>query len=120
MYALIVFGIVSLHILWSILGWIIAFMLVFIEIPLCLKCCPTSAKFDNFLTQFQNSHFRALAYVVFAVILWLAVALGHATLQVISALLLTCGAAAYVVAAARNQTPASSTITGGAGVSTIV
>ncbi|KAG0203428.1 Golgi apparatus membrane protein tvp18 [Mortierella sp. GBA30] len=117
---LILFSILSFNILWSILGWIIAFLLVFIEIPLCMKCCPTSAKFDNFLTQFQNSYFRATAYIVFAVILWLAVGVGGRTLQVISALVLTFGAISYIIAALRNQTPASSTITGGAGVSTIV
>ncbi|KAG0354584.1 hypothetical protein BC939DRAFT_460655 [Gamsiella multidivaricata] len=117
---LILFGILSLNVLWSILAWIIAFLLIFIEIPLCLKCCPTSAKFDNFLGQFQNSYFRAAAYIVFAVIMWLAVGVGGRTLQVVSALLLTAGAVSYVIAAARHQTPASSTITGGTGVSTIV
>ncbi|KAF8931497.1 Golgi apparatus membrane protein tvp18 [Haplosporangium gracile] len=117
---LIVLGIVSLNILWSIIGWIIAFLLVFIEIPLCLKCCPTSAKFDNFLQKFQNSYFRAVAYIVFAVVMWLAVGIGGRTLQTISALALSFGAVSYVIAAARHQTPASSTITGGTGVSTIV
>ncbi|KAF9115838.1 Golgi apparatus membrane protein tvp18 [Mortierella sp. GBA39] len=117
---LIVFGVVSFHLLWSIIAWIMAFLLVFIEIPLCLKCCPTSAKFDNALQQFQNSYFRAVAYVVFAVVMWLAVGLGGRTLQVVSALALSFGAVSYVIAAARHQTPASSTITGGTGVSTIV
>ncbi|KAG0288361.1 Golgi apparatus membrane protein tvp18 [Dissophora globulifera] len=97
-----------------------AFLLVFIEIPLCLKCCPTSEKFDNFLRQFQKSYYRAAAYIVFAVVAWLAVGLGGATLQVISGLLLTGGAVSYIIAALRHQTPASSTITGGMGVSTIV
>ncbi|KAG0267064.1 Golgi apparatus membrane protein tvp18 [Linnemannia exigua] len=83
-------------------------------------CCPTSAKFDNFLNQFQNSYFRAVAYIVFAVIMWLAVGVGNRTLQLIPALILSFGAFSYVVAAARHQTPASSTITGGTGVSTIV
>ncbi|KAG0248827.1 Golgi apparatus membrane protein tvp18 [Mortierella polycephala] len=97
-----------------------AFFLVFIEIPLCMKCCPTSAKFDNFLTQFQNSFFRAAAYVVFAILMWLAFGIGGRTLQVISALTLTAAAGSYMVAALRHQTPASSTLTGGTGVSTIV
>ncbi|KAF9548892.1 Golgi apparatus membrane protein tvp18 [Mortierella hygrophila] len=117
---LIVFGVVSFHVFWSIIAWIMAFLLVFIEIPLCLKCCPTSAKFDNALQQFQNSYFRAVAYVVFAVVMWLAVGLGGRTLQIVSALTLSFGAVSYVIAAARHQTPASSTITGGTGVSTIV
>ncbi|KAF9900980.1 hypothetical protein BX616_002429 [Lobosporangium transversale] len=83
-------------------------------------CCPTSAKFDNFLTQFQNSYFRAAGYVVFAIIMWLAFGIGGRTLQIVSALLLTGGAVSYTIAALRHQTPASSTITGGTGVSTIV
>ncbi|KAH7050753.1 golgi apparatus membrane protein TVP18 [Linnemannia elongata] len=117
---LIVFGVLGFHVVWSIIGWIMAFLLVFIEIPLCLKCCPTSAKFDNILQQFQNSYFRAVAYVVFAVVMWLAVGLSSLKLQIVSALTLSFGAVSYVIAAARHQTPASSTITGGTGVSTIV
>ncbi|KAF9909910.1 hypothetical protein EC991_007713 [Linnemannia zychae] len=96
LYGLIIFGIVSLNILWSVIG------------------C------DNFLNQFQNSYFRAVAYIVFAVLMWLAVGVGGRTLQIISALALSFGAVSYVIAAARHQTPASSTITGGTGVSTIV
>ena len=75
---------------------------------------------DNILTKFQDSYFRGAAYIVFAIILWLAVGLGGRTLQVVSALLLSFGAASYTIAALRHQTPASSTITGGTGVSTIV
>ncbi|KAF9180839.1 hypothetical protein BGZ51_005882 [Haplosporangium sp. Z 767] len=75
---------------------------------------------DNFLTQFQNSYFRAAAYVVFAIIMWLAFGIGNRTLHVISALTLTAAAGSYMVAALRHQTPASSTLTGGTGVSTIV
>ncbi|KAI8362250.1 hypothetical protein B0O80DRAFT_435393 [Mortierella sp. GBAus27b] len=61
--ALILFGILSFTPIWSIVGWIIAFLLIFVEIPLCLKCCPTSAKFDNFLGKFQNSVVRAVGYI---------------------------------------------------------
>ncbi len=75
---------------------------------------------DNILTKFQDSYFRGAAYIIFAIILWLAVGLGGRTLQVVSALLLSLGAVSYTIAALRHQTPASSTITGGTGVSTIV
>ncbi|KAK3829565.1 MAG: hypothetical protein JOS17DRAFT_748643 [Linnemannia elongata] len=118
--ALILFGIISFSIGWSLIGWIIAFLLVFIEIPLCMKCCPTSEKFDNFLTKFQNSYFRAGAYLVFAILMWIAVGVGHRTVQTVSALLLTFGFLSYTFAALRGQTPTSSAITGGTGVSTIV
>ncbi|KAF9277198.1 Golgi apparatus membrane protein tvp18 [Linnemannia elongata] len=120
---LIVFGVLGFHVVWSIIGWIMAFLLVFIEIPLCLKVTthrPVSSPDDNILQQFQNSYFRAVAYVVFAVVMWLAVGLSSLKLQIVSALTLSFGAVSYVIAAARHQTPASSTITGGTGVSTIV
>ncbi|KAG0378472.1 Golgi apparatus membrane protein tvp18 [Mortierella sp. AD032] len=118
--ALILFGILSFSIGWSLMGWIIAFLLIFIEIPLCMKCCPTSEKFDNFLTKFQNSYFRAGAYLVFCILMWVAVGAGNRKLQSISALLLTFASLAYGFAAFRGQPPTSSSLTGGTGVSTIV
>ncbi|KAF9945521.1 Golgi apparatus membrane protein tvp18 [Mortierella alpina] len=118
--ALILFGIINFSIGWSLIGWIIAFLLIFIEIPLCLKCCPTSQKFDDFLTKFHNSYLRAGAYLVFCILMWIAVGVGHRSLQSISAILLTIAALAYGFAAIKGQAPASSTITGGTGVSTIV
>ncbi|KAF8944725.1 hypothetical protein BGZ47_003791 [Haplosporangium gracile] len=75
---------------------------------------------DNFLTKFQNSYFRAGAYLVFAILMWIAVGVGHRNLQVVSALLLTFAFLAYTFAALRGQTPTSSAVTGGTGVSTIV
>ncbi|KAF9173789.1 hypothetical protein BGX21_010307 [Mortierella sp. AD011] len=75
---------------------------------------------DNFLTKFQNSYFRTGAYLVFAVLMWIAVGAGHRTVQVVSAILLTLGTISYGISAMRGQSPASSAITGGTGVSTIV
>ncbi|KAI7819623.1 hypothetical protein BC939DRAFT_253453 [Gamsiella multidivaricata] len=118
--ALIIFGIINFSLGWSLMGWIIAFLLVFIEIPLCMKCCPTSVNFDSYMSKFQNSYLRTAAYLVFAVLMWVAVGVGHRTVQVVSALFLTFAAIAYGIAAIRGQTPASSTVTGGTGVSTIV
>ncbi|KAF9188365.1 Golgi apparatus membrane protein tvp18 [Haplosporangium sp. Z 11] len=116
---LILFGIINFSIGWSLIGWIIAFLLIFIEIPLCMKCCPTSAN-DSFLEKFHNSYLRAGAYLVFCILMWIAVGVGHRNLQAISALFLTFAALAYGFAAFRGQTPTSSSITGGTGVSTIV
>ncbi|KAF9331055.1 Golgi apparatus membrane protein tvp18 [Podila minutissima] len=116
--SLIIFAFIPLNLLWSIIAWVIAFLLVFIEVPMCLKCCPTSPKFDNFLHNFQNSYFRAGAYLVFAILMW--IGFKYTVLQIVSALLLTGAAVSYTIAAVRHQTPASSSITGGTGVSTIV
>ncbi|KAG0200704.1 hypothetical protein BGX33_010833 [Mortierella sp. NVP41] len=75
---------------------------------------------DSFLTKFQNSYFRAGAYLVFCILMWIAVGAGHKGVQAVSALLLTFAALSYGLAAIKGQTPASSAITGGTGVSTIV
>ncbi|KAF9581137.1 Golgi apparatus membrane protein tvp18, partial [Lunasporangiospora selenospora] len=117
---LILVGIFSFNLGWSLVGWIIAFLLIFIEIPLCMKCCPTSEKFDNFITKFHNSFFRAGAYAIFAILMWIAVGAGNRGVQAVSAVFLTLGALCYGFAGARGQTPASSSITGGTGVSSIV
>ncbi|KAF9576741.1 Golgi apparatus membrane protein tvp18 [Mortierella alpina] len=76
--------------------------------------------YDDFLTKFHNSYLRAGAYLVFCILMWIAVGVGHRGLQAISAVLLTLAALAYGFAAVKGQAPASSTITGGTGVSTIV
>ncbi|KAF9345929.1 Golgi apparatus membrane protein tvp18 [Mortierella sp. AD094] len=83
-------------------------------------CCPTSQKFDTFLATFHNSYFRTGAYLVFATLMWIAVGVGGRTIQVVSAILLTLGTLSYGIAAVRGQSPASSAITGGTGVSSIV
>ncbi|ORX50947.1 hypothetical protein DM01DRAFT_251732 [Hesseltinella vesiculosa] len=61
--ALGVVGIAS-HVVFSIVGWVIAFLLVLVEIPLCIKLCPTSPKLDVFISYFENCYFRAVMYLV--------------------------------------------------------
>ncbi|KAG0238757.1 Golgi apparatus membrane protein tvp18 [Actinomortierella wolfii] len=117
-FCLILNSFIPFNVIWSIIGWIIAALIIFIEVPLCLKCCPTSPKFDAFMSKFQNSYLRAAGYTVFAILLWIAVS-KEAT-RVVPALFLTITAISYAVSAFRNQTPTQSTLTGGAGVSTIV
>ncbi|CAG8729638.1 5848_t:CDS:2, partial [Dentiscutata erythropus] len=56
---LIIFGIlafasVALGFVFSILVWVLAFILIFVEIPLCTKICPTSDRFDSFVKNFEN------------------------------------------------------------------
>ncbi|CAO3640380.1 unnamed protein product [Mucor hiemalis] len=70
---LIALGIVGFisHVIFSIVGWIIAFILILVEIPLCIRLCPTSPKFDGFISYFENCYFRAILYLVFAVVMFL-------------------------------------------------
>ncbi|KAG2189178.1 hypothetical protein INT44_004320 [Umbelopsis vinacea] len=70
---LIALGIVGFlsHVVFSIVGWVIAFILVLVEVPLCMRMCPTNDKFDTFIRYFENTLFRAIMYLCFAVVMFL-------------------------------------------------
>ncbi|KAI8581351.1 hypothetical protein K450DRAFT_232624 [Umbelopsis ramanniana AG] len=70
---LIALGIVTFlsHVVFSIVGWVIAFILILVEVPLCMRMCPTNDKFDTFIRYFENTLFRAIMYLCFAVVMFL-------------------------------------------------
>ncbi|KAG2235594.1 hypothetical protein INT48_002368 [Thamnidium elegans] len=117
---LIALGIVGFtgHIIFSIVGWVIAFLLVLVEIPLCLKVCPTSPKLDSFIAYFENCYFRAILYLVFAVVMFLSnlVSVGPLIACGVSLLL---ASICYGIAAFTGQAYASSKILGGTGVDNV-
>ncbi|OZJ01581.1 hypothetical protein BZG36_05400 [Bifiguratus adelaidae] len=118
---LIVMGVLTIthNIIFSIVGWVLAFILVFVEVPFLMKCCPTSPKFDTFITRFENAWLRAILYLVFAVVMFLSNLMG-AGLEILSAVFLLIAAICYFIAAIRGQPHASSRILGGTGVDNIV
>ncbi|KAI8877798.1 Golgi apparatus membrane protein tvp18 [Backusella circina FSU 941] len=118
---LIVLGIVNFlsHVVFAIVGWVIALILVFVEVPLCMKFCPTSPKFDGFIAYFENCYFRAILYLVFAVVMFLSNLLGAGPL-IAAAVCLLLGAICYGVAAFKGQSFASSKLLGGTGVDNVV
>ncbi|KAI7901089.1 uncharacterized protein BX663DRAFT_531919 [Cokeromyces recurvatus] len=63
---LIILGVFSLtsNLPFAIIGWIIAFILFFVEVPFCTKICPTSPRFDAFIARFENSYFRGAVYIM--------------------------------------------------------
>ncbi|CAO3626030.1 unnamed protein product [Cunninghamella blakesleeana] len=118
---LIALGIVGFigHVVFSIVGWVIAFILILVEIPLCLKLCPTSPKLDGFISYFENCYFRAAMYLIFAVVMFLS-NLMYQTPLIAAAVALLLGAISYGAAAAMGQTFASSRILGGTGTDNVV
>ncbi|KAI8374674.1 TVP18/Calcium channel flower [Radiomyces spectabilis] len=106
---LIALGIVGFigHVVFSIVGWVIAVILIFVEIPLCFKFCPTSPKFDTFIAYFENCWFRAIMYLVFAVVMFLSNLMGASPL-IACAVCLLLAAISYGAAAAMGQAFASS------------
>ncbi|KAI9246586.1 hypothetical protein EDC94DRAFT_627241 [Helicostylum pulchrum] len=118
---LIALGVVNFlgNIVFCIVGWVIALIILFVEIPLCLKFCPTSPKFDAFISRFENSWFRAIMYLVFAIVMFLSHLLGSSTLIVCGVVLLL-SAISYLAAAIMGQAFASTGFLGGTGVNNVV
>jgi hypothetical protein len=75
-------------------------VILFIEVPLLLRICPTSAKFDGFIRKFSTNVMRAGIYLAMAAVQWLSL-LGGATSLIAAAILLTLTGAFYGAAQGR-------------------
>ncbi|KAI7864696.1 hypothetical protein BDF14DRAFT_1832764 [Spinellus fusiger] len=118
---LIALGILSLasNIAFAIVGWIIAFVLFFVEVPLCIKFCPTSPRFDGFIATFENSYLRSGLYFAFCIIMFLSTTINR-TLLLVPAVTLMLAFICYGIAAVKQQPHASTRILGGTGVDGVV
>jgi len=109
----------SLVIIFSALCLATAFIIVFIEIPLLMRICPTSSKFDTFMQRFTTNYMRALIYLVMAIVQWLSIII-KATSLIAAAVLLTITAALYALAGVRGQGFIGSKTLGGQGVAQMI
>ncbi|KAI9343837.1 hypothetical protein BD770DRAFT_397951 [Pilaira anomala] len=118
---LIALGVITLgsNPIFAIIGWIIAFILFFVEVPLCTKFCPTSPNFDGFIARFENSYFRGIMYLVFSVVMFLSTLIKTTSL-VAPAVTLLLTFICYGIAGFKNQPHASTKILGGTGVDNVV
>jgi hypothetical protein len=96
-----------------------AFIIVFLEVPLLLRICPTSEKFDQFIRKFETNYMRAGIYLVMAVVQWLSLIIS-ATSLIVAAVFLTIAGACYLLAAVRNQGFVGSKTLGGHGVAQMI
>ena len=72
-----------------------SFLIIFIEVPLLLRICPTSGKFDDFVRKISTNYMRAAAYCTMAVIQFLSLLRGPTSL-VAAAVFLSITAICYV------------------------
>ncbi|ORY06993.1 hypothetical protein K493DRAFT_310391 [Basidiobolus meristosporus CBS 931.73] len=114
---LIIFGIIELLTvpIFSILGFIFAVLIIFMEISFLTKCCPTSPGFDGFIKKLSGNHIRAGVYAVFAIIMWVSL-VSRFTVLFIAALTLTITAIFYATGFFKGQERTSSSMTGGTGI----
>ncbi|KAK4922358.1 Golgi apparatus membrane protein tvp18 [Elasticomyces elasticus] len=109
----------NLLILWSIILLACSVILVFVEIPLLLRICPTSAKFDALVRTITTNYMRAGMYGVMGVFQILSVAYAASSLIAAGVVLLAAGSC-YLIAALKHQDFVSSKTLGGQGVAQMI
>ncbi|PQE11245.1 golgi apparatus membrane TVP18 protein [Rutstroemia sp. NJR-2017a BVV2] len=110
---------ISLIIIFSALCLVCSFLIIFIEIPLLLRICPTSSKFDTFMRRFTTNYMRAAIYLGMAIVQWLSLIIS-ATSLIAAAVLLTIAAAFYALAGLKGQGFVGSKTLGGQGVAQMI
>ncbi|OQO10545.1 Golgi apparatus membrane protein TVP18 [Cryoendolithus antarcticus] len=106
-------------ILWSVFLFISGLVLIFIEIPLLLRICPTSGGFDAFIRRFETNYMRAAIYGVMSLIQWLSL-IRYATSLIAAAVFLLIAAVCYALAGFKGQAFQSSKTLGGQGVAQMI
>ncbi|KAH7312322.1 hypothetical protein B0I35DRAFT_411060 [Stachybotrys elegans] len=96
-----------------------AFCILFIEVPLLLRICPTSSKFDEFIRKISTNYMRAAAYGIMSAVQFASIAATSSTL-IAAAVFLLLTAICYLLAAVRGQAFIGSKTLGGAGVAQMI
>lgn len=96
-----------------------SFIILFIEIPLLLRICPTSPTFDNFIRRFETNYMRAAIYLVLSIIQWLSI-IARATSLIAAAVVLLIASFFYALAGVRGQAFMNSKTLGGQGVAQMI
>jgi len=97
-----------------------SFVILFIEVPLLLRICPTSDKFDGFIRRFSTNYTRAGIYLVMSVIQWLSLISKKGTSLIAAAIVLLITASFYAIAGLRKDQFMSSKTLGGQGVAQMI
>ena len=96
-----------------------AFVILFIEVPLLLRICPTSSTFDAAIRKVSTNYMRAGAYAVMAVVQWLSIIVVASSL-IAAAVILSITALCYLLAGVKGQAFVGSKTLGGAGVAQMI
>ncbi len=89
--------------------------------PLLLRICPTSPKFDAVIRKITTNYMRSASYAIMAVAQWLTLLPpGRATSLITAAVFLSLTAICYLLAAIKGQAFIGSKTLGGAGVAQMI
>ncbi|EGP90700.1 unnamed protein product [Zymoseptoria tritici ST99CH_1A5] len=109
----------NIVILFSVICFVSAFVIIFIEIPLLLRICPTSPKFDSFIRRFETNYMRAAIYLTMSIIQWLSL-IAMTTSLIAVAVVLLIASLFYALAGFKGQEFQSSKTLGGQGVAQMI
>ncbi|PHH68096.1 hypothetical protein CDD82_839 [Ophiocordyceps australis] len=96
-----------------------AFLILFIEVPLLLRICPTSGKFDEFVRKISTNYMRAGAYAVMCIIQFVST-IGGGSALIAAAVFLLLTAICYLLAGIKGQAFVGSKTLGGQGVAQMI
>ncbi|KAI0175073.1 hypothetical protein BJ166DRAFT_587824 [Pestalotiopsis sp. NC0098] len=96
-----------------------SFIILFIEVPLLLRICPTSSTFDATIRKVSTNYTRAGVYGVMSLIQWLS-AIPQRTSLLAAAVFLMFTALCYLLAAVKHQAFVGSKTLGGQGVAQMI
>lgn len=96
-----------------------AFIIVFVEVPLLLRICPTSSTFDAYIRKISTNYMRAAAYGVMGIIQWLSI-IRKPTSLIAEAIVMTFTSLCYLLAAIKGQEFVGSKTLGGQGVAAMM
>ncbi|KAI1275514.1 hypothetical protein F5Y07DRAFT_171179 [Xylaria sp. FL0933] len=108
-----------LLIIFAILCLISSFVILFLEVPLLLRICPTSSAFDAAIRKISSNYMRAAAYLVMAVIQYLSIIIATSSL-IAAAVVLTLTGICYALAGLKGQAFVGSKTLGGQGVAQMI
>ncbi|KAJ4304967.1 Golgi apparatus membrane protein tvp18 [Kalmusia sp. IMI 367209] len=103
----------------SIVCLVCSFVIVFLEIPLLLRICPTSPKFDTFIRKFETNYMRAGIYLAMSAVQWASLA-ARTTSLIAAAVVLLIAAIFYALAGLKGQAFQGSKTLGGQGVAQMI
>ncbi|KAK2603536.1 Golgi apparatus membrane protein tvp18 [Conoideocrella luteorostrata] len=108
-----------LIIIFAVIAICSAFLILFIEVPLLLRICPTSGKFDDFVRKISTNYMRAAAYGAMSLIQFFS-NFGGPTSLIAAAVFLLITSLCYVLAGLKGQDFIGSKTLGGAGVAQMI
>ncbi|KAF2964880.1 hypothetical protein GQX73_g8684 [Xylaria multiplex] len=108
-----------LLVIFAIICLVSSFIILFIEVPLLLRICPTSSAFDAAIRKVSSNYMRAATYLVMAVIQYLSIIITPSSL-IAAAVVLTFTGLCYALAGLKGQAFVGSKTLGGQGVAQMI